>query len=265
MTFFIVKNPEYKMPVDSLRREAFGSLLKGAGFQSAGFLFEEVRNGKRTENKGCGCARNPGNSTESLQLFQLSQEDEEIIPSNPVVGILRQLKMETTNRIPEPMNSQEIALFIRTCSEHYPEHYTLFLTGFRTGMRLGELLALHWGDVDWNGRFVHVQRSYTKQSKIFPTKSGKDRRVDVSDQIWEELRRRYLARKKEAFKEGRGDELGEIIFHRNGKYMDQNFIRPIFKKILRIAGIRKVRPHDMRHSYASLLLSNGFSPVYVKE
>jgi len=39
----------------------------------------------------------------------------------------------------------------------------------------------------------------------------------------------------------------------------------IYKRILLKAGIREMRIHDIRHSYASLLLSNGESPVYVKE
>ena len=50
-----------------------------------------------------------------------------------------------------------------------------------------------------------------------------------------------------------------------GKLMEQNYIRRIFKKILVKAGIRKMRLHDIRHTFASLLLSRGESPVYVKE
>ena len=47
--------------------------------------------------------------------------------------------------------------------------------------------------------------------------------------------------------------------------MEQNYIREVFKRILRKAGIREMRLHDIRHTFASLLLSNGESPVYVKE
>ena len=38
-----------------------------------------------------------------------------------------------------------------------------------------------------------------------------------------------------------------------------------FYKILAKAGLRKIRFHDIRHTFASLLLSQGESPVYVKE
>jgi integrase len=47
--------------------------------------------------------------------------------------------------------------------------------------------------------------------------------------------------------------------------MKQNHIRIFFKRILLKARIREIRIHGIRHTYASLLLSNGESPVYVKE
>lgn len=64
------------------------------------------------------------------------------------------------------------------------------------------------------------------------------------------------------------DRLGEpveIVFHRNQKPMEQNHIRRVFKRVLKKAGIREMRLHDIRHTFASLLLSQNESPVYVKE
>jgi integrase len=39
----------------------------------------------------------------------------------------------------------------------------------------------------------------------------------------------------------------------------------VFKKVLSKAGLREIRIHDIRHTFASLLPTNGESPVYVKE
>ena len=47
--------------------------------------------------------------------------------------------------------------------------------------------------------------------------------------------------------------------------MEQNYIRRIYKRILSKSGLREMRLHDIRHTFASLLLSNRESPVYVKE
>ncbi len=39
----------------------------------------------------------------------------------------------------------------------------------------------------------------------------------------------------------------------------------MFYRLLKAAGLRQVRFHDLRHTFASLLLQQGESPVYVKE
>ena len=190
--------------------------------------------------------------------------DEELIQANPASGVLKRLNIKREKKDPVgTLNQDEVDLFLITCLEHFPEHYPFFMCAFRTGMRLGELLGLQWGDVDWNGMFIEVKRSY-KLGRFNPPKNGKVRRVDMSDQLVGTLRDLLRRRKKEALKSGLGGVV-ETIFHRNGNPMEQNYIRRVFKRILAKAGLREIRFHDIRHSFASLLLSNGESPVYVKE
>jgi integrase len=190
--------------------------------------------------------------------------DEELIPVNPTVGIIKRLQLARDRRITiEPSAGDEVQFFLTACQERAPEHYPFFLCAFRTGLRLGELLALQWGDVDWRGKFIQVQRSY-KLGRLTPTKTGKTRRVDMSDQLIEGLRSLNALRKREALKAGQG-EIQEVIFHRAGRHMEQNYIRRVFKRLLAQAGLREIRLHDIRHTFASLLLSDGASPVYVKE
>ena len=106
--------------------------------------------------------------------------DEELIPINPATGITKRLQLGRDKRITiNPLNWDEVDLFMTTCKERVPDFYPFFLCAFRTGMRLGELLGLQCGDVDWNSKFLMVQRSY-KLGRITPTKTGKTRRVDMS-------------------------------------------------------------------------------------
>jgi integrase len=190
--------------------------------------------------------------------------DEELIPSNPASGITKKLQLRRDRKIEiEPLTGEEVSLFLATCSTHSPEHYPFFICAFRTGMRLGELLGLQWGDVDFHWKFIRVSRSY-KLGRLTPTKTGKIRRVDMSDQLLETLKAVHVARKKEAMRSGTG-EIIETLFHRGGKPMEQNYIRRVFKRLLAKAGLREIRLHDIRHTFASLLLSDGASPVYVKE
>ena len=190
--------------------------------------------------------------------------EDELIPGNPVSGILKRLKLERDKRITvEPMTEQEVELFLETCFRHYHEYGEFFLCAFRTGMRLGELLGLQWSDIDWNQKFIRVERSY-KRGQFDKTKTGRVRRVDMSDQLAASLKTLLTKRKKEALKDGLG-EPAKFIFQRDDKPMEQNYIRRIYKRILVKAGIREMRIHDIRHTFASLLLSKGESPVYVKE
>lgn len=190
--------------------------------------------------------------------------DEELIAVNPVVGIIKRLNLERDKRKEiHPFNGEEVTLFLNTCEVGYPDFFPFFLCAFRTGMRLGELLGIQWGDVDFNSRFIEVKRSY-RRGIIGPTKTGKTRRVDMSNQLREALKMLSKTRKREALRDGKGEPV-ETIFYRHGEPMDQKFIRRQFKRILRKAGFRDMRFHDIRHTYASLLLTQGESLVYVKE
>ncbi len=197
-------------------------------------------------------------------VFNHAIEDE-LVTLNPVAGVVKRLKLTRDKETEiEPLTKAEVSTFLETCRQCRPDYYPFFLTAFRTGMRLGEILAIQWNDIDWNGRFIRVSKSF-KRGTITPTKTGKSRRVDMSDQLTETLRLLYTQRKKEALREGSA-EIAAFIFHEKNKQpLSQNTVRYVFKRILHKAGLREIRFHDTRHTYASLLLSEGQSPVYVKE
>jgi integrase len=50
-----------------------------------------------------------------------------------------------------------------------------------------------------------------------------------------------------------------------GTAMEERNMRTIFKRLLEKAGLRDIRVHDLRHTFASLLLQQGESVVYVKD
>lgn len=191
--------------------------------------------------------------------------DDELITSNPVTGVFKMLKLGRDPKITvEPMNFEEVDLFLDTCESLQPWHYPLFLTAFRTGMRMGELLGLEWRDVDFNGRFIRVERSF-KREKVQGTKNNRTRRVDMSNQLHDVLIRLYNQRLKEALTKGRDYPNNICFHHKDGGHFSQNTIRGCYKRLLVKAGIRELRFHDIRHTFASLLLTNGESLAYVKE
>ncbi|MCB2190417.1 MAG: site-specific integrase [Deltaproteobacteria bacterium] len=192
-------------------------------------------------------------------------EEAELISGNPAKGVTKRMNIHRQKKatVGQAFTPEETQVFLGKCLEYYPNHYPLFLVAFRTGMRLGELLALQWGDVDWHNCLLVVRRSY-KNGRTSGTKTGRERRVDMSAQVVEALRELNARRKREAMQAGLG-EVVPWIFHRDGMPIAQNSIRHYYKRTLRKAGLPDRRFHDIRHSFATQLLTLGQPVTYVKE
>ena len=59
------------------------------------------------------------------------------------------------------------------------------------------------------------------------------------------------------------NRIGLLFPDKNGKALDPDFFDSLFAKIKKSAGLKEIRFHDLRHFFASLLISQGFSPKYV--
>ena len=78
------------------------------------------------------------------------------------------------------------------------------------------------------------------------------------------LKKLLTQRKKEALQSGSG-EIVPFVFHKDGKLLDEKLVRRVLKRVQMKAGLRLISPKALRHTYASILLSSGVSPFYVKE
>ena len=184
--------------------------------------------------------------------------DDEVLQTNPALRMGKYLRSKKDRREAlAPLNSEELSVLLRTVRTHYKEHFPLFLLLARTGLRIGEALALKWEDIDFNGRFMEVKRGLVR-GKIQTPKNGKNRRVDMSLQLTQVLNQHLVESKKKGLALGLG-ALPEYIFtNSNGGLIDKdNWRRRVFAKALQKAGLRKVRIHDLRHTYATLRISKG--------
>jgi integrase len=164
----------------------------------------------------------------------------------------------------QPLSHVETYDFLKAVSERIPEYYALFLLALRTGMRLGEILAVQWVDTDFAARFIEVRRNLVG-GRVTTTKSTKRRRVDLSLNLTEALRNHQKARKAASLKAGR--RLPSWVFtNADGKPLDGDNLRHrVFYALLEKANLRQIRFHDLRYTYASLLIQNGESLAYEKE
>ena len=103
------------------------------------------------------------------------------------------------------------------------------------------------------------------QSRGGLPKGGKDRTVDLSDQIVECLKRYKAKRAEWALAGGWGQSVPYFFVTTNGTPVGADEIRKVFKRVLQAAGLpRHFTPHCLRHTYASLLLQeDGGRLLYV--
>ncbi len=107
------------------------------------------------------------------------------------------------------------------------------------------------------GLIVEVQRSIVR-SKISTPKSGKSRRVDMTPYLTETFKKHRLDNKKKGLKLGLGDLPEYVFINTKGGFIDKdNWRRRIFNKALQKAEMRRIRIHDLRHTYATLRISKG--------
>jgi integrase len=193
--------------------------------------------------------------------------DEEIITSNPASRMGRRFKLVTPPRVQgeqiKAFTREQLACFLATAAETEPHYYPFLLTMARTGIRIGEALALQWGDIDWTARTIRVERGFSHDVLETP-KNGMGRTVDMSAQLAAALRGLYAARKAEG---GAGAKAPPWTFvSEAGTPLQVANVRGrVFRRVLERAELPgHFTPHCLRHTFASLLLQQGESPVYVQ-
>jgi len=131
---------------------------------------------------------------------------------------------------------------------------TMLLCAVLTGMRRGELLGLKWEDIDLEGNRIQVRRALWRGKFVTPKSRRSRRAIDLAPTL-----KAALARLPSRFK-------GELVFTSpTGEAIDpDNFSHRDWVRALRRSQLRRIRFHDLRHTYASLLIAQGAHPKYIQ-
>ncbi|MCI6140429.1 MULTISPECIES: site-specific integrase [Clostridium] len=137
-----------------------------------------------------------------------------------------------------------------------PHLYAAFMTLYYTGMRCGELFALNLEDVDLNTGAIHISKTYhrvNRQDVITTPKTENSVRNITIPQFLTDCLSDYAGRIY-------GMEPGNRLFQTT-----QSKLITAMRKYSTLAGIKRIRIHDIRHSHVSLLIDMGFSPLLIAE
>ena len=118
-------------------------------------------------------------------------------------------------------------------------------------MRNGELYALTWDKIDLDHRTILVNCSWNQRDGLKSTKSGDDRRVEIAPPlvpILQELK-------------ARGSDANYVL-PRSSKWDKGEQARDL-RMFLKGVGLPVIRFHDLRATWATLLLSKGVEPIKV--
>lgn len=164
---------------------------------------------------------------------------------------------------------------IRLLLDHSDEPAkTLFQTAVLTGVRIGELLALQWGDIDWHSDVIHVcrtlyfrfwrdnsaenaNREERKWAFSTPKSRNSSRTIRMSPKLREALELHRLVAPVSPH---------DLVFctSKGTPINPRNLVRREFLPALSRAGLRRIRFHDLRHTYTTLLIAQGENVKFIQ-
>ncbi len=167
-------------------------------------------------------------------------------------------------------NEDEIKLLKKAFEGNKYEKVVLFALG--TGMRQGEILGLQWDDIDFDNREIHVLHNLNISADITennnknelystdrkyktvlqePKTENSIRIIPMSDGIYNLLQ----SINKDC----------EYVFSENGTHLQLKHLQKIWRKTLLDNNIPFRKFHDLRHTFATMLLCHGSDLITVKE
>lgn len=155
----------------------------------------------------------------------------------------------------------ELRRFLQAATDHrlFP---ALWLAA-TTGMRRGEVVGLHWADLDLDARRISIRRSvtctgYRMHTTGVKTKTSR-RCIDLDERTVTILTRWRVQQCREGF-------IGDAVFTMpDGRPIHPHVVSQTFNRLVAHAGLPRIRLHDLRHTHATLLLKAGVPLKVVSE
>jgi len=129
---------------------------------------------------------------------------------------------------------------LKTAARQHPLWGPVFITMLNTGMRMGEVLALRWDNVNLQQKYLYV-REGDWQGIIGTPKSGKSRKIPLNDEALKTLKGHRHLKSPLVFCGSKGGRL------------QPNAMATALERYCVRAGVERMTPHALRHTFASHL------------
>ena len=139
-------------------------------------------------------------------------------------------------RLPDVLTEEQVGKLLDALES--PKYRVFFTTLYATGLRLREASHLETGDIDAARGVIHVRQG----------KGNRERLVMLSPRLLVILR---------AYWKQERPQKPYLFPTKAGKPLDPDFARRVLHKAAKAAGLKKVTPHVLRHSFATHLLDSG--------
>lgn len=161
------------------------------------------------------------------------------------------MKFRIGDKIRGVLTEPQVELLLNRAKEFDCEWYEIWAAACYTGMRNGELYALTWDKVNLDNRTILVNTSWNNVDGFKSTKSGDDRMVEIAPPLVTILKELKLQNFDSAF-----------VFPRIDKWTKGEQAREL-RLFLMGLGLPRIRFHDLRATWATIMLSKGVEPVRV--
>src|SRR5215510_3465022 len=277
---------EYDRALESHLYPVFGSKLMTKIKRSdvREFVTGKINGSEGRNNKGLSRSSIRNILAPMRAMFNQMIEDEEF-NFNPAANIGKLNKKKESNgeeiEVVKEENVYDMGQVVKVLDkarETKPADHSVFACGFLSGLRMGEQIALRPMDIDFESHVIAVRRNFYR-NRITTPKGNRRRAVDLEPYL-EEILAELISSKKaaalrEEMKKPAADRRktekviqdvmeGYLFTTPTGSHLDPSNLRRAFLSVLKVTELRRIRYHDMRHSYATNLLRAGVGLDKVK-
>jgi integrase len=177
------------------------------------------------------------------RIFEMAIE-EGILDRNPCAGISVKVA-EVEQKV---LTNTEVGTFLKQAKSTDHRFYPMWAFALMTGMRSGEMFALRWTDIDFEGRNISVSKAWNNKNGFTPTKTQRSRIVPISEDLLKFLKELKLQRGSES----------EFVLPHCPEWENGEQAR-ITREFCVAIGITPIKFHDLRATFITNLLARGES------